>query len=71
MGSKRWKRNRRLKCGCMGYWFPHRRTSGSCYHRADKLAALLVAVRREGGDVEAATRKFHSDADADRLGIPF
>lgn len=43
MGSRRWQRNRRLKCGCMGYHFPHRRGGGACdhsptadYHRAKR-----------------------------------
>lgn len=32
MGSSRWARNRRLKCGCGGYHFPHRRGGGACFH---------------------------------------
>lgn len=27
MGSRRWRRNQRLKCNCPGWWFPHRRGS--------------------------------------------
>lgn len=30
--SPRWKRNRRLKCECGGYHFPHRRGGGACEH---------------------------------------
>lgn len=26
----RWLRNKRLRCDCGGYWFPHRRGGGSC-----------------------------------------
>jgi hypothetical protein len=41
MGSRRWKRNRRLKCVCAGYHFPHRRGGGACEHstRHDFYAA--------------------------------
>lgn len=30
--SPRWRRNQRLKCGCMGYHFPHRKGGGACEH---------------------------------------
>lgn len=59
MGSRRWQRNRRLKCGCGGYHFPHRRGGGMCfhspscdYHRAkrdgDPLAEYLLPVSKGG-----------------------
>jgi hypothetical protein len=61
MGSKRWRHNQRMKCGCMGYWFQHRKGSGSCELREDKLSALLVKVRREGGDTLQAIDDWHRD----------
>ena len=45
MGSPRWKRNRRLICWCTGYWFPHRRKSGSCTHNPN----LEVFLARKSG----------------------
>lgn len=30
MARARWKRNRKLKCTCGGYHFPHRRGGGAC-----------------------------------------
>lgn len=35
--SPRWRRNRRLKCLCGGYWFPHRIRGGYCYHNPQRL----------------------------------
>lgn len=37
-----WLRHQREKCGCMGYWFPHRKGEGACEFspRADYYAAL-------------------------------
>lgn len=63
MASKRWRRNRRLKCGCMGYAFPHRRKSGACEHssRADYYAAL------RGGASLAFAQQHLSAADLDRM----
>jgi len=29
--SRAW-RNTRLRCDCGGYWFPHRKGGGACYH---------------------------------------
>ena len=47
MASPRWRRNRRLKCECGGYWFPHRRGGGAC--DSSPTAALHLA-RRQGID---------------------
>ncbi len=27
-----WLRHQRQKCGCGGYWFPHRKGGGACEH---------------------------------------
>lgn len=63
MGSKRWRRNRRLKCVCMGYHFPHRVKSGACEHssRADYYAAL-----RSGNTIREAMEHL-SAADIERM----
>ncbi len=45
-GSRRWRRNQRLKCECGGYHFPHRRGGGACAH--SKTCRLHWAIR--GGD---------------------
>lgn len=45
MGSPRWRRNRRLKCVCTGYWFPHRRGGGACEH---SRTCDLHRARRSG-----------------------
>lgn len=36
----------RLVCGCMGYWFPHRKGGGACEHspRVDYYLALRADV---------------------------
>jgi len=36
-------RNRRLKCDCGGYHFPHRKGGGFCYH--SKSRGVLMAKR--------------------------
>lgn len=48
MGSPRWKRNRRLKCVCGGYWFPHRRTGGACHNgpRSEYYLALRQGLSK-------------------------
>lgn len=37
-----WRRHVTQKCLCSGYWFPHRRTGGSCQYgpRADYYRAI-------------------------------
>lgn len=45
--SPRWERNQRLKCGCMGYWFPHRRGGGACESSPTRDVHL---ARRYGGE---------------------
>jgi hypothetical protein len=54
MGSKRWKRNQRLKCGCGGYHFPHRRGGGACVHsiRADYYVALRGGATRAEAEAQ-------------------
>ena len=39
-------KNKRLKCECYGYWFPHRRTGGACTHgpRSEFYLALRAGV---------------------------
>lgn len=49
MGSTRWARNRRLKCECGGYWFPHRRGGGACDHSRTRDLHLA----RRSGDLDA------------------
>lgn len=40
--SPRWRRNRRLKCMCEGYHFPHRRAGGACNHSRTQVYHLLI-----------------------------
>jgi hypothetical protein len=43
--SQRDKRGR-LVCWCVGYWFPHRKTSGACDHssRVDYYRAVRAGL---------------------------
>lgn len=41
-------RNRRLKCDCGGYHFPHRRGGGLCYH--SKTRGIHLAKRFGSAD---------------------
>jgi hypothetical protein len=43
-GPAHWLRNKRLRCNCTGYWFPHRAGGGACVYgpRAAYYAALRV-----------------------------
>ncbi|WP_232446720.1 hypothetical protein [Burkholderia ubonensis] len=41
----------RVRCDCAGYWFPHRRGSLYCWHRAD-------GSNRYPGDADFADRNF-------------
>ena len=42
------QRNTRLRCDCLGYWFPHRVTGGACEHgpRADYFHAIRQGATR-------------------------
>jgi hypothetical protein len=51
MGSPRWRRNRRLKCVCGGYAFPHRRTGGCCFLSP---RGMLNDMLRQGVDYMTA-----------------
>jgi hypothetical protein len=61
MGSKRWRRNRRLKCNCDGYHFPHRKFSGTCQYRPDCVALRLLLAKRLGEDVLSTLADYHWD----------
>ncbi|WP_254603692.1 hypothetical protein [Burkholderia lata] len=41
----------RMRCDCAGYWFPHRRSSLYCWHRAD-------GSTRYPGDPDFADRNY-------------
>jgi hypothetical protein len=41
----------RMRCDCVGYWFPHRRGSLFCWHRAD-------GSNRYPGDTDFADRNY-------------
>ncbi|AQQ21176.1 hypothetical protein A8D61_23345 [Burkholderia cenocepacia] len=41
----------RMRCDCAGYWFPHRRGSLFCWHRAD-------GSNRYPGDTDFADRNY-------------
>ena len=43
---KRWQRP--TPCWCGGYWFPHRKTSGSCEHNPDIMVAANIVADRLG-----------------------
>lgn len=47
MSRARYLRNRRLKCGCTGYWFPHRAGGGACVYGYKHIYYIL---RRQGAD---------------------
>jgi hypothetical protein len=53
MGSTRWARNRRLKCECGGYWFPHRRGGGACDHSATRDIHLASRSRDQDAFINA------------------
>jgi hypothetical protein len=40
------RRNKRLKCSCLGYHFPHRITGGACEHGARRDYYITL---RDGG----------------------
>jgi hypothetical protein len=42
---------RAMRCFCPGYWFPHRRASLYCHHRADGSMRLV-------GDPDFADRNY-------------
>lgn len=44
-----WLRHQREKCDCGGYWFPHRRGGGACYHSpvSDYYHAIRQGVPKE------------------------
>jgi hypothetical protein len=58
-----WARHQRLKCGCMGYHFPHRKKGGACIYspRADYYAAL------NAGRPLSEAMEFLSAADLERM----
>lgn len=52
--ADRWMNRRdttRCRCDCSGYWFPHRRGSLFCWHRAD-------GTSRRPGDADFADRNY-------------
>ena len=49
--SPRWKRNRKFKCVCGGYHFPHRRGGGACIHSPRAVYHYLI---RDGDSHEDA-----------------
>lgn len=53
MGSPRWRRNQRLKCGCSGYWFPHRRGGGACEASPTRYMHVLSRGRTREEAAEA------------------
>lgn len=56
MASLRWARNHRLKCLCLGYHFPHRRSGGACDHSRTRDFHLAL---RQGGN---AVTDYHIEA---------
>lgn len=61
--SKAWKRNRRLKCVCGGYWFPHRKGSGACDHSSRRDFYL---AKRAGLSLKEC-QELLSAADLERM----
>lgn len=59
MSRSRYLRNKRLRCNCPGYWFPHRVTGGACDYgpRRDYFIAL-----RHGADEMTAMAEWAFDA---------
>lgn len=51
-------RNTRLRCDCMGYWFPHRRGGGNCEHSA---RPDFYMVLRGGGSLAEAQQMLTAD----------
>ena len=43
-------RKRIRPCHCLGYWFPHRMSSGTCIHNANVLSVIRLRAKREGLD---------------------
>lgn len=68
--SKRWRRNQRLKCECLGYWFPHRRGGGLCH--TSKTRTYHLARRAGESHVDAGIElTFTHPVMADPAVIPF
>ena len=61
MGSPRWRRNQRLKCGCGGYWFPHRKGGGAC--ESSKTRNIHLAVRTKDPELIAQAKFEHAIAN--------
>lgn len=57
------RRNTRLRCDCMAYWFPHRKGGGACDHSTRRLFYALI---REGVPESEAMADL-SAADLDRM----
>lgn len=62
--ASRW-RNTRLRCDCMGYWFPHRKGGGACDKanpgRRDYFRMLRAGVTEREAMAEL------TESDLDRL----
>lgn len=60
--SLRWRRNRRLKCECGGYHFPHRVHSGLCHTSPTRDIHLALRTGSKGDVIEA--RLVHAERTA-------
>jgi hypothetical protein len=43
-----WARHKKHKCQCGGYWFPHRRMGGACYHNPNEVMSLYYRAKHHG-----------------------
>lgn len=50
-GPAHWLRNKRLRCNCAGYWFPHRAGGGACV--SSPRAGYFIALRHTSDPLEA------------------
>lgn len=58
----RW-RNTRLRCDCMGYWFPHRKGGGACEHSRNRTYHEMLRA----GMTQAEAMAELSAADLERM----
>lgn len=70
--QKRPTRNQRRKCDCGGYWFPHRRASGTCYSSPSRDYLLAIRLDDQEAILEALVdRAFMKPSKATREPCPF
>lgn len=59
------RRNTRLRCDCMGYWFPHRRGGGACDKANPGRRDYFRMLRQSVPEAEAMAEL--TEADLNRL----